>query len=752
MAESDEKPNTPSDRPSAGWEAGAATEPTPSESGTTRNTDPLPAPEGRRDAGAAPDDGANADPRTREADGDRRGERREHKRQSESKKLDAQGPQQVTMNFLGGVDASSAVFGIKNGDSRQSSVGKVTGKLTAEHVATVVARYARPECFAPAAERLRSERIVVIEGKPGIGRRAGAIALLHAVRAQPLILLSPSLTLRQLAERDYDEGCGYLLVDRFSERNSTVSDFTWSSVRDQVCEAGAYLIVTTAAGVRGVAHVSWMRPPADHVLLAQLKGRGVTAEVAREKVEKIAGDLPGEVSLAGLGGVAELIFKNADPAEALRSLRDNAADEVRSWFAEEPDDRKILEATALCFLEHVDVRTFEFALDRLQAAMVKRLPGKYAKALAKPAARPLATRGKRVSLMHVKEVPAQVGTASIVVFKDTEYGRCVLAELWRTQDNAFWDGVAEWLDEIVAKSDSLPVASGLASLASSAFEEVNSSYLQPWSWGTAGLHGQFTAIYVLWYLCRGGLASVALQVAAGWARERDVDQRWSAMVAFSGDLGLSFPVEAVNQLWRQLIAHSDDLQVASCGAMAQLFASLADDEDSDAKAVLALLDPKMRKYGLGVGAERMRADELMRMRTLVMSVSLAVIEVNSSETGQPAISRYLARYMHDQPDRLDMVARLWAGVLRHRPHRRQAIRALRRSLRVLRDVSKQPRDDARLIGAALARALPEPEHAQFKRDFHTVNQQLNRGQRDLSADVLLACLDAISFTMPGGAA
>jgi hypothetical protein len=739
MSDSDDKPTTPADGP----------EPSSSEEAAGK-ADPGQVTENSADPNLL-DDVDRGGARNADAGGDRRGERRP-KREPETKR-DARGPQQqVTQNYYGGVYAGGAVFGVQNHEGRQPTAGTVTGRLPIEEVAAVVARYARPDCFGVAAERLANERVLVIEGKSGIGRRAGAVALLSEVDAVRLTLLSPSLTLRQLAERDYDEGRGYLVVDRFGERNSAVSEFSWSSVRDQVCEARAYLVVTAGVGVRGVSRVAWTRPPADEVLLAHLTGRGVGDDDAREKVAEIAEDLPDEVGLSGLANVAELIATGTAPADALKSLKDTAADEVRSWFAEEPEDRKLLEAAALCFLEYVDVRSFEFALDRLQAAMVKRLPGKSGKALARPTGRPLATRAKRVPLMHVKEMAARVGTASVVVFKDEEYGRCVLAELWRTQDNAFWDGIAEWLDEMVVKADSLSVARGLAALACAAFEEVNNSFLQPWSWGTVGLNGQFTAIYTLWYMCHGDLAPVALQTAVGWAGERDIDQRWSAVVAFGGALGLSFAVESVNQLWVQLIARTDDLQVTACGAIAQLFAGLTDDPNCDAKAVLALLDMKMRKYGLGIGAERMRAASLMRFRALVMAAALAVLEVNSFETGQPAIIRYLDQYMRKQPDRLEAVARLWAAVLRHRPHRRRAILALRRSLRALRELSDEPREDARRIGAALARALPEKEHELFKRDFNTVNRQQNRGQKDLSADVLLACLDAISRILPGGAA
>ncbi|MDI6098172.1 hypothetical protein QLQ12_06090 [Actinoplanes sp. NEAU-A12] len=681
--------------------------------------------------------------------------RRKVKRRADDKRSE-QASHLANIKFAGAyVDARGSNFGNSGGNqgTAHQAVGKVTGKLLPQDVAKIVTRYARPGCFGGAAARLRSEHVLVIEGKPGTGRRAGAIALLDEVGAAPLVLLAPNLSLRHLAERDYDEGCGYLIVDRFGERNDAVAEVSWSSVRDQVHEAGAYLVVTTGSGVRGVSRVEWARPSADEVLAAQLTGRDVSAEEARRTVGEFAGDLPGEVSLAGLARVAGQIADGRDPADALASLRDNAVHEVRAWFAEEPDDRQILEVAALCFTQRVDVRSFDNAVERLVASMTKRLPGKYKKMLAKPADRPLATRGRRVNLIDVKSVQAAVGTASIVVFKDDEYCRCVLAELWRTQDNAFWDGVSEWLDEMVFDADSLPVANGLAALACSAFEEVNESYLQPWSRGAIGLNGQFTAIYTLWYMCLGELAPVALQIAAGWAApERGLDQRWSAVIAFSGNLGGAFPVEAVNQLWRHLVARNPDLQATACRAMAQLFADLTDDPENDAKAVPALLAPKMRKFGLKEGTSRMRAEEQLRFQELVMSATLGVLSVRSFETGQPAVIRYLVRHRKEQPDRLDMIARLWAALLCFRPLRREAIKALRASLRALRDLSETPREDARSIGEALANALPWHERDLFKRDFNHVNQQLNRGRRDLSADVLLACIDAVSRVLPEGAA
>ncbi|MGW4943910.1 hypothetical protein ACWEOZ_20255 [Actinoplanes sp. NPDC004185] len=660
----------------------------------------------------------------------------------------------VTNNFYSSVAAEGAVFGMKNGGGRDSSGGvRVTGKLSAAHVAAVVERFARPACFDEAVDRLREDRVVVLEGKPGIGRRAGAVSLLREVTPGQLLVLSPALTLRDLAQRDYAEGYGYLVIDRMPDRATTDLDFTWSTVRDQICEAGAFLVVTCAAGGqaanKAVRHIRWERPSVRAVLCAQLTGAGWSADAATAVIDDIEASLPEEVSLAGLAALARLVEQGTDPYEALRTLDDNAAAEVRSWFADDPGYREIVEVTALCFLESTDVRTFEAALERLHLALAKRLPGKRAKAAAEPDGGAFGERGRRLNgLLDVKDVPRDVGSVRIVVFKDESYRRFILEELWKTRSSSFWDAVVVWLDELLTHGDSLAVASGLAWLACAGFEEVDHSYLQPWSWGVVSWAGQVTAVYVLWYMChRDALAPLALQTAVGWANDRDGDRRWSAILAFSGELGLSFPTDAANRLW-QLTAQTDDLRAAGCTALGCLFTNLNDDPDSDAWVVLALLDQKMQKFGIGPGSERMTAEDLRRMRELTMLAALSVLEITSVTTRRPAIIEYL----HRHPERLDVIAGIWAGVIRYRPFRREAIVALRRGLRLLREISDTPREDARLVGAALSRALPGREHLPFKRDFLNVDRQLRRGQRDSSADVLLACLDAISLSLVGGAA
>jgi hypothetical protein len=664
---------------------------------------------------------------------------------------------QVNNHFYSGVNAEGGTFGVQDGgERRDGGRRRVTGKIREADIKEVVSRYAKPACFAEAVQKLRDQRVIVIEGRPDVGRRAGAINLLREVTSKNLVVLSPALTLRDLAEREYTEGYGYLVIDRMRDRNAADLEFTWSSVSEQVRDAKAFLVITSTfvgatVSSAAVPHVTWECPPAEDVLRAQLAGQ----ENLDAVVQELLTELPDECALARLVALARMMRdERLSPAEALKRLNENAGRDVREWFAGKPSHRAVVEVAALCFLEGTDVRTFEMLLGDLHESMARHVSGKRAKAaVSKKDADVFVEREARVDgsgLLDVRDVPSGVGTIRNVVFKDEAYRRFVLDELWRSRATLFWDAIREWLAVAVGVSgDDIAVASGLAWLACASVNEVERSFLEPWAAGLIGWPGQVTATYVLWYMChREGLAPIALQTAVRWARDRDINRQWTAAVAFGGELGMCFPSDAINKLW-QLTSQKTELWPTGCTALACLFATLSDDEYGDASTVLNLLDIKMATFGTGTGTGKkpMPAKQLLRMRSLTMSACLSVFAVNSIRNRHPAIFDYL----YENPARTAMIARIWAGVIIFRPLRWEAFKALRRGLHALRDISNDPPATARAFGSALSEALPPHERLPFKNDFLRVDELLRRGHKESPAEVLLACLDAIAVkNHPGG--
>jgi hypothetical protein len=659
----------------------------------------------------------------------------------------------VVNNYFVG-DVSAGTIGLGRGEASANRRRRATGKLTADEAAEVTNRYARPGCYAGAVSALMSKHVVVLEGPSGTGRRAGAVSLLREMTAGSLVSLSPLITVNELAERKYQGGTGYLVADRTTERHTADVGVSWSNVRDRVQESGAYLVVTTAsvaagAASRAVPHVPWERAPDHAVLQAQLLGLGYLAAGVDEVVDQLVTDLPQECPLARLVDLAELVGgEGVCPAEALARLGEKAGREVPSWFGRSPSLHEVLEVTALCFLEGVDLRTFEMLLGRLQGTAAARLPGQAAKALRK-SVDPLGDRCGRVDghdLIAMRDIRDGARISQVLVFREEAYRGAVLEQLWRSRPAKFWDSVAEWLDGVVADCDALlPVARGLAQFARVNYDEVEHLYLNRWSWGELGPRGKITAVYALWFASHiDQLAPPTLRTAVRWAADRDVDRRWTALVAFAGDLGVCYPTDAANRIW-QLTAQSNDLCAEGCRALACLFATLADETPEAAHVVLTLLDLKTTKFGSSATSQsRMHASDLQRIRGLTMSAALAVLSASSTHTNRSAVFEYL----HCCPDRTSLVTRIWAALLTFRPLRRDALVTLHRGLHQLRDISDEPLAAAAEIGAALSAALPVSERTAFADDFRVVDRQLRRGSTETPAEILLACLDAMTRSTP----
>ncbi|WP_426509644.1 hypothetical protein ACPPVO_02260 [Dactylosporangium sp. McL0621] len=659
----------------------------------------------------------------------------------------------VNMHFYSEVNATGAQFGVlDDGERRAGGQRKVTGKLSAAEIDAITSTYAEPECFPDTVAKLQQDRVVVIEGRPGLGRRAGAISLLRRVTRGEIVVLSPLNTPQQLAERVYEAAKGYLVLDQVRERGRADVEFSWSSLRQHVDAAKAFLVITNdyvgvAAG--SIARVPWSCPPVAEVLRAHLAGHPDLEQI----VAAVLASLPEDASPAKVAALAARIRdEGLTVDEALRKQDESAQRQVREWFAGGPSQRELHAVTAACFLAGTDVRTYETLLELLHEIMAQRVEGRTARAeLRRRDASIFGEREARLhdtSLIVMSDVPWRGGTIQRIEFKEPAYRRYVLAVLWRSQTIHFWNAVREWLDAAVATDagDVTAISSGLAWLACCSVDEVQRSYLDRWSTGAIGLPGQIMTAYVLWLLChRDGLEPVALETAVRWAQDKVAARRWTAAVALGGELGMYFPSDAVNRLWQLGSQTRDDvLFTVSCIAMANLFTTLRDDEHGDPSIVLGLLEKKMASFGTGDGRRPgkgpMPWTQLVHLRDLTMLMTLSVVRTRSFRTARPAI----AEYLYTDQDRMEQIARIWAGVLVYRPLRWEAFAALRAALHALPDISKEPSETARAFGRALAAALPTSEREAFQDTFIRVDERIRKGRREPLAEVLVACLEAIA--------
>ncbi|MER5929528.1 hypothetical protein [Streptomyces sp. NPDC002054] len=651
----------------------------------------------------------------------------------------------VSQSFHGPLNAPQAHFGIAS-DHATAGGGRrrATGRIDAGEIDTLIGYYVPPAPFERAVEALAEDTVVVLVAPPGTGKRSGAVALLKEVAdSTGYVVLSPDNSLEQLAERTFAKGIGYVLLDRMSEGPAAgqTADFDWRRVRDQVRSQGAHLVVTTVHDPDGVPpeavrHIGWSAPDLADVLRLRLR----TGGHAEEGVAAAAELMPAECTVAEVAAAAGRILGGAEPALVWREYGSDAARPVRDWFgASERSLQEIAEVTTLAFVPGAGRRTFESLQELLEPLLESAFApagptaSSSASASAAPATSaapaedapapgaaepPLPVRRfadrrrslRRNALVATEEQAQAQGspTRTVVVFPNSSYRLWVLQELWANHSTAYWDGVRQWLDRVIAAGPSpglqMSVATGLSLLARPAFDEVADCYLLPWARGEAGPAGRAMAVQVLsWMALDASLGAAALTLVRSWAQSGDRGLRTTAMLAFSGLLGMTFPTDAVKWLWHLISQWQGDRASVSTEpmiALAQLFALLTE-YDEDVRVVLDALVYRLRKQA--------RTKVATHLKGVTFGSVVLLLTAVDQRTRVPAVAVLAGR----GSPALTSVAELWAGVLCHRPFRGAALASLYTALCALPAVCQDPRAAAGRLGREMGAVLPPDERSRL---------------------------------------
>lgn len=672
-----------------------------------------------------PEEGGETSARDGEDTGDALGRKNAEEKAEETSedKARAASARQVHHNnvnqyFLGALDAPELHFGIGVADSAQAR-RRAVGRLDAGEADAVLASYVEPDCFEEAVTALQRDGVVVLVGPSGTGKRAAAVALVATVAGgREYVVLSPGRSLEELANGrvEFAKGVGYVLLDRMHEGASATADFDWRRVRDTVREHGAHLVVTTVHEVQGrvpdaVRHVPWQAPDPAAVLRVRL----TRARCVPETVERAVALMPAGCRTAEVVAAAERIGAGAGADVVWKEYGSSAAAPVREWFAAERSKQEWAEVTTLAFVTGAGFRDFETCQQRLERHV--------ARAFAKPTEEEAAEAARRAadrrlslarnSLVTVEERKNGALTRTALVFAHQQYRQWVLRELWSMRSTVYWDGVRDWLTGLLRDGRAgldmqLSIAQGLALLTPSAFDEVVQNYLHPWASGAAGPAGQSTATLVLHCMCLDeSLAAVALGVARDWARSYDPVVRSTATAAFSGQLGVRFPTDAVHTLLR-LTERGGGAPFALAG----LVAVLAECRQ-DTGAVFRPL------------AYRLRAQRDLlagRAKDGILDAALTVLRARDARTGRPVCADVLAH----SPEQTEKIGELWAGVLGNMPRWRRALDGLHATLAALSAVCEEPEPVAVRLGAAVGAALRPDERPALRAGLEAAARRAER--------------------------
>lgn len=659
----------------------------------------------------------------------------EPKKDEAAKSYDGGMVNEIQLNFLG--EIKNGNFGVQSapgGGERTRKVVTSTGLVDDTDIAAL-SRFVRPEHFDEGLSQLARDRMLVLCGPADTGKRSSALSLLREVTTETLYMLSPHTSVTELAEYEYESGCGYVVVDRVVDRRTKESDFEWRLTRDQVVKKGCYLVVTQPPdATECFGHVQWQAPAAEKVLRAYWQQEWPDEEAV------VLAEMLGTVDrVRDVVGLAEQLAEGSSLEHALDHLDSRVRAVVENWFDEHVEDRaRLIEIATLAFTVGVDERTFEAAQLRLKRVLDGYLPVPRPKAEDEsdedapeetPGYHNIRASWRRNDLIATNEVPTELGVRNAMIFTKPEYHRHVLTQLWRRMDVAFWDAVSEWLDEIVVRTNGyeFSAAGGLAQLASVAIGEVM-PILDHWARGNRGTAGQRSAVYALYLMARhDSLAPTALKIATEWVNRGEPTHRWVGTMAFIGELGARFPHDARRWLWQVCMqSHTVDGNVEK--VFGQLFGTLVR-STGNAHLVLNFLVEKVKRFVTETAKPK--------PRTITARVVIAVIESKDSRTGRSSVLTHLTEF----PDQTDAVALMLASVLRHRPTRDRALRALHMLLEDMARDEKNAGRRAHELGEALRAHLPPDEHEPLEEHFRLVAARKKKGT-DIRV-LINAILDAL---------
>ena len=644
--------------------------------------------------------------------------------------------QQITNNFHHMVSGKLLNLGFADEEPPR----RRTGPLLDSEVDAALTGYVRPAPFDQARERLRDRGLVILRGPHGLGKRAGALALLDASGAKrPLVGLSPTLSLSDLLRHGFRGGQGYVVQDRAQGHDaSDAAEYEFAELGRVVKRAEACLVITATDTIPGAPRdlmIDWAAPPPLEVLDALLGAEGASG-VDADTAARIREHFVGCQSPSKIARFAASLAEAGDPAAAIGLLEDSDAAAISTWFDTEPEAATLLLVTGLAFLHGVPERQFERSLSLLES----KVRSTHAPPDEEDEKEPVLPRPRgiaRTRRLRVREVdlielasdtdsPTGAARERNLVFASSGHRQHVLTELWTQYGVSLWDPVRDWINEVVATTDSidevLSIALGLALLAHEAPSAVREDYLDRWASGSP--REREAACYTLWFACLSDeLASEAFSITVRWAASRSESARATAIACLSGELGQRFPGDALRWLWH-LMSIPAHHSAARNGMLALFRGTVARDEPDT--SILAFLHTQLRR------AKRDRSQQRHRLTLTVLGDLLGA----RNSTGEPAI----ATLMLKRPQACETLGPLWAEALVHRPHRGMAIRRLSEALLGLDD-TKASQKVAEPLGAAIVGVLDATEMRLLRRDlFHEFARRngSKSGDARLIVDVLLA--------------
>ncbi|MEU4351435.1 hypothetical protein [Streptomyces sp. NPDC023838] len=551
-----------------------------------------------------------------------------------------------------------------------------SGEVPAAVLERIAAHFVAGEAhFATLAERLRTDRVLVISGPHFSGRRTAALMLLRRLGATPVRMLdrttAPSALAQQLG------GDGHVLCDLITERGRPLREADVLAARDRLAEKGGHLVITVdpLAALDGIQAAKWEPPAPVAVLQAHLR-----AAVDPETVEK----------LLTLPAVTEFLGRNHQLREAATyakelvryALGETGAQEIerfsqtalerqiQEWFEE---DEASLHLRDKAFL--VALAAFDGGPYALTAELSDLLYGLLQKT-DNPGLMPRVPvfgthMGKRLqvarAIPYEEEENTEWGpvTQLKAAFQDERAALILLREVWTGHPSAR-PALVDWLRRLAGDGRPLVrtrAAATAAVLARADLPSAMALVIEPWATSSGFRHRQVTVnALVLAHLI--GLANVS-RIIDSWCVSDDWKLSWVAIRAH-GLIGPERPLETL---------------VALRGA-----ARRQHDRDEPQELLIAELAESVELLILSPADDQVLADLYRTLHDdravfdLALRGFLSACKRTEQDEpyGSPLVLDRYTRALQEGSPAAGHIAALWRAALRDPDHTRQALEVLRR--------------------------------------------------------------------------
>ncbi|MBD3145141.1 hypothetical protein [Microbispora bryophytorum] len=629
---------------------------------------------------------------------------------------------QTVINHIHG-NIGGASFGISGSHSKSR---RTSGPISQYEIAEARTCFVRHASYMDAAERLKNGNMVALIGNAGTGRRTAALNLLDDfVGAQRHVVeLSPAYTLEKLVAREYRKAYGYLLCDwPMDDVDGSIVGFHVREIRRRVRDAGAYLVITgTATSLPEGDQIPWLPPLACDVLRAH--------QVAPEVADEVATQITADHAMNDVVTLARDLASGVPLDKALGRLESAGRRDVVAWFDGPRTRGELFEMAAMAFAAGLSENGFESLLARLES--IAGIGEEKADGIS--ADDPMPSR----RLLRLAEGSLfSLSPRRRLEFKVEGHRTHVMRELYQRHGMRLWDPVTEWLHECAALRDpsvQAEIARGVAVLASVAgYSYVESTFLTPWARGRGVMRGQATAAMAISWLCLDETTRPeVLRTVTSWTRSSAARPKFTATLAWSGELGIRFPMEAARMLWLQIRDSEKPVRHAEI-ALARLFAALTE-ATGNALPILDWLARQIsndRRIGRAV-------DPLIR-------AILSVLTARADGVGIPTVTAHL----RSRPESAAPLATLWSAVLVKRPHRKDALAALYDAVCAFDERDDDDRDRVRALLAALVETLPEKERPLLAYDLrrYAISRNTDEDRLELLMSLLRIFLSPAALSL-----